>query len=322
MKNGQPLSIHCWVVSLVHLFAYTSTYYLLERVQIPRYFQIGKYGLFALSLLVSTLVIICIWYLAMVRLSRYIPLHPTTLPHSTGMYTLEVIQMFVPGMILLAWESYNAQQDEEQRLHEIEKESLSNELKFLKAKLNPEFLFNTLDNLKTFVKTKSPDAPDVILRLSEVLDYVLYKSQKPKISLQEEVKVIKEYLALEKLRLGNKLNVNVDVSGDMTVGIVPLVLLSMIEHTVKESVVNQLSAKKASITIASQNNEVKCVVQYPKAENIVVQFPDFQSFIRQISLSYPNQHVFKQVESDDHISISTTLMLSELALVENENILV
>jgi two-component system LytT family sensor kinase len=164
----------------------------------------------------------------LIVISLYYKVPAFTVPESYGAYILEAVQMFVPGMILLAWESYDDAQREEQRLYILEKERISTELNYIKYKVNPQFIFNTLKNLKKFVDKKSDKTPDMILRLSEVLDYVLYRSQQSKVNLSEEVAVINDFLALEKLRLGDKLDVSIRTEGSLSFAIAPLTILSLI----------------------------------------------------------------------------------------------
>ena len=73
-------------------------------------------------------------------------------------------------MAILAWNSHEARRTELARMQLLEKEKMANELKFLKAQINPHFLFNTLNNLYSYVVNQSPKAPDMIMQLSGILD--------------------------------------------------------------------------------------------------------------------------------------------------------
>ncbi|MEE9371683.1 MAG: histidine kinase [Saprospiraceae bacterium] len=309
MKHGYNIIADSWVEGFVHLWAYVSTYYLLTCIQIPILFDKGKWFLFALSLISSTIVILVIWYYTMILISSLINVHPTTIPQSSGMYFLEGIQMFVPGFILLTSESYESSQAEKTRLHTLEKDNLLNELNYLKAQLNPQFLFNTLNNLKTYVNEKSPKAPEMILRLSEVLDYVLYRSQKDVIRLQEEINVIKAYLELEKLRIGERLNITFNNRGDMSVMISPLILLSIIENTFKEYFINRYEKTDIEIGICSDDEKIECLVTICYPDPTVSHIDGLAEIGRKLSLSYPNRHVLLQKKGENTFSTSLTLQL-------------
>ena len=87
------------------------------------------------------------------------------------------------------------------------KEKLETELKFLRNQTNPHFLMNTLNNIYALARRKSDEAPEAILKLSDLLQFILYKSTSPFISLAEEVEIIEHYLKLEQLRYTERLNI-------------------------------------------------------------------------------------------------------------------
>ena len=307
MKSFGYWDINDWMVNIIHLSAYVAIYYTLTAWQIPRLFDRGRVVLFCLSLVLSTIAIVFVWYCGMLALSNFFDIPDTTLPNTYGGYILEGVQMFVPGMILLAWESYEAQQEEEERLHRMEKESISNEINYLKAQLNPQFLFNTLHTLKEFVDEKSPKAPEMILKLSEVLDYVLYKSQKDTVTVQEEADVIRHYMDLEKLRCGDGLNINLSTIGNLSSTIAPLTLFSIVENTMQGSTINRDVPMNVDISIRVINEEVDCIVHIPKLDHDVLNSNGLTEIKRQLALTYPDRHLLSQ-ESDAY-SITTSLTL-------------
>jgi len=134
-------------------------------------------------------------------------------------YLTQTVQFYSPAMALLAWESHHERKAEQERIHQLEKEKLNTELKFLKAQLNPHFLFNTLNNLYSFVVTGSPKAPEMILGLSGILDYVLYRSQQASVPLAEEITAIENFINLEKIRYGDRLEINYQTAGNKSVPI-------------------------------------------------------------------------------------------------------
>lgn len=220
---------------------------------------------------------------------------------------LEAVQMYVPGIILLAWESFDQAEREEERLHLLEKEKIATELNYLKAKVNPQFIFNTLNNLKTFVDEQSEKAPDMILRLSEVLDYVLYRSQQDVLKLKDEIDVIAGFIALEKLRLGERLNIVLNATGDVSVDIAPLTLLSVVESSLKENILNQSGRLDVAIQIEATNEEVKCVINVQKERPSARNHNGLDEIRRQLALTYPERHNLSQ--SEEETSIITLLSL-------------
>ncbi len=88
----------------------------------------------------------------------------------------------------------------------LEKEKLEAELNFLKAQIHPHFLFNTFNNLYALTLIKSDKAPDIVIKLSELLDYMLYNSNEKEVKLQKEINQLKGYIDLGKIRYGERLN--------------------------------------------------------------------------------------------------------------------
>ncbi len=111
------------------------------------------------------------------------------------------------------------------------------ELNYLKAQTNPHFLFNTLHNIYSLAREKSAVAPESILKLSEILRYMLYETGNSRIAIEKEIKILSDYIALEKLRYDETLQVHFqqDIE-DMQQGIPPLLLMPLVENAFKHGV--------------------------------------------------------------------------------------
>lgn len=117
---------------------------------------------------------------------------------------------------------------------ELEKVNLETELAFLKSQIQPHFFFNTLNNLYSLTLDKSNKAPYTVLKLSELMSYVIYDAKQKKVPLVKEIKHIQNYLDLEMLRYGERLNVDLEISGDIEGKFVPpVLLLPFIENSFK-----------------------------------------------------------------------------------------
>jgi len=111
---------------------------------------------------------------------------------------------------------------------------LKTELKYLKSQIQPHFFFNTLNNLYYLTIEKSEKAPDVVLKLSEIMQYVLYDVKEPEIGLLSEINYIQSYLELERLRHGDKITSEIEIKGNIDdISIPPLLLLPFIENCFK-----------------------------------------------------------------------------------------
>ena len=123
---------------------------------------------------------------------------------------------------------------ERKRTEQLQKIQLRTELNFLKTQIQPHFFFNTLNNLYALSIEKSDKAPEMILKLSEIMQYVLYDAKEPKIRLLKEINYIHNYLELEELRFGHSVKYNLDIVGNIDdVFVPPLLFLPFIENCFK-----------------------------------------------------------------------------------------
>lgn len=124
-----------------------------------------------------------------------------------------------------------------EREKNIIREKLETELKFLRNQTNPHFLMNTLNNIYALARRKSDETPEVVMKLSEMLRYILYEAGEKKISLLDEVKVLEDYLELEKMRYSERLQVSFEKEiEDDGYEITPLLLLPFVENAFKHGI--------------------------------------------------------------------------------------
>ena len=117
------------------------------------------------------------------------------------------------------------------------KDKLETELKFLKNQINPHFLFNTLNNIYALARKKSDKTPEVVVRLSKLLRFMLYESAKNTIPIMEEIRILEDYIQLEKIRHGNRFDVCIQKEiDDYDQMIAPLILLPFIENAFKHGI--------------------------------------------------------------------------------------
>ncbi len=134
------------------------------------------------------------------------------------------------GTIALVKDLYRRDKLAKQR--EIQK--TETELRLLKNQLNPHFLFNSLNSIYSLVRNKSAEAPEAVITLSELMRYMLYEAKEEKVSLSKEVNYIKNYIALQRLRLSNSEHVTLVIKGNYEKRkIYPLLLISFIENAFK-----------------------------------------------------------------------------------------
>ena len=151
--------------------------------------------------------------------------------------SISIFVFLMIGAISTAIKIMQQWQMTEQRAIRAEADKASAELSFLKAQINPHFLFNTLNNIYTLAVMKDDNAPDSILKLSNIMRYVTDDAMADFVTLQSEIDCIHDYIELQRLRLGEKTNVSLDISGDIeNKKIPPLILMTFIENVFKYGV--------------------------------------------------------------------------------------
>lgn len=292
--NDDPYRI--MLVNLLHVILYALAYYLLRYIQMPYLYDKNKIILFLASLMVSSVGLYGLWRLGLVSLEGIRGIRSDTHYIPMADFLIMAIRFYSPAMVLLVLESHFEGKKERERMRRLEKEKMANELKFLKAQINPHFLFNTLNNLYSYVLTESPKAPDMILRLSGILDYVLYKSQKKTVPLSEEVQTIDHFIGLEKIRYGDRLAVDYKVKGDQSVPISPLLLLSLVENAFKHGASGDIDNPKINILIFENNKTIQFEGWNTKSQykgelnDAYKKGIGLSNIKRQLDLVYPNQH--------------------------------
>ncbi len=184
---------------------------------------------------------------------------------------------------------------------------LQTELKYLKSQIQPHFFFNTLNNLYALIIEKSEKASDVVLKLSEIMQYVLYDVQEPKIGLLNEINYIHSYLELEELRHGNKITSKIEIKGDIDeITIPPLLLLPFIENCFKHGFKNN---DDITLNISFENSKDEQLIF--KAKNnfnlhnkiIKKQGIGIENIRRRLELLYKSKYSLETKIIDDTYSV-------------------
>ncbi|HKR03706.1 MAG TPA: histidine kinase [Bacteroidia bacterium] len=144
-------------------------------------------------------------------------------------------------------------------------EKLQSEMLHLKAQINPHFLFNSLNSIYSLTRSRSDVAPETVMRLSKILRYMLYETEKKTSSIEDELKIIDDYMELQKLRFGNSIKVNFTKSIDNNSSqVAPLLLLPLIENAFKHGSSN--GASQIDFRIELMKNNLVVQVKNPVGE--------------------------------------------------------
>jgi len=154
---------------------------------------------------------------------------------------------------------------ERERINLLKQEKLKAELNYLKGQIHPHFLFNTLNNLYSLALDKHNKTAESILKLSSLLNHMLYESDKEFIEIDKEIGIIKDYINLEKLRHKDDLVISFDVKGK-TEGIIisPLLFLPFIENAFKHGISQKRKNNWIVILLEIKGDELKFEVENSK----------------------------------------------------------
>jgi LytS/YehU family sensor histidine kinase len=191
------------------------------------------------------------------------------------------------------------------------------ELKLLKAQVHPHFLFNTLNNLYGLTLEKSDEAPKLVLQLSEILDYILYRCDEKLVSLDEELANLKNYIEIEKIRYSGKLKLSTGFPEETgTLKIAPLLLLPFVENAFKHGVSH--SPGVAFIAIKIKIVETNLFFKIENSKNPAIQKDGSHSngvglknVRKRLDLIYPGKNMLKIDETEETFSVNLTLQLEE-----------
>lgn len=207
---------------------------------------------------------------------------------------------FLYGLVLIYTASISISlmqkwKNDEKRRSEIEKENIFTELSFLKQQINPHFLFNALNNVYSLTLKSSKPASEAILKLSSILRYMLYETENKLVKLKNELDIIKNYIALQKLRLTKSVLVKFEIEGNAgSLTIVPLLLLPIIENAFKYGADN-VNDSFIRIHISIYKNQIELLVknkvvdkQLGKKDKTGIGLKNIK---RRLDLLYPGNYV-------------------------------
>lgn len=209
------------------LAAYFNSYYLVNRFLYTR--QIGFYlTTLALSIVaVSFPISIIVHHLVNNNDIKNIV-------WSWNFFLITVLTVLFTVVLIMVLKLLKNWYEEEQTRKHLIQLNLETELKFLKTQINPHFLFNSLNNLYALTLKKSDDAPEVVLKLSNILRYVLYETGEGKVPLEKEIQYIRDYIELEQIRLGSRVDIRFDTSGNLSSQMIePMLFLTFVENSFK-----------------------------------------------------------------------------------------
>jgi sensor histidine kinase YesM len=214
-------------------------------------------------------------------------------------------------MIKLIKRWWLKQKQTEQLFHEKTKA----ELQLLKAQVHPHFLFNTLNNIYYFSLSGSPKAPEMINKLSGLLHYILNECNQPLIPLQKEINMVRDYMALEKIRYG-EMNMTIEIQEEGSEKLIaPLLLIPFVENSFKHGTSKMLAHPWLKLQMTIENNMLHFSVANSRPPEAETQLKKgnigLKNVKKRLELLYPGTHELNIVSKPESFFVYLKVPLQE-----------
>jgi two-component system LytT family sensor kinase len=265
-----PISVGTFVTTAIMVATQAAFFCINTYILIPRLLFIRKYGWYALSLIL--LLLTCPLVFQSLQYLYGLLADPVRMKKmhffTYGNWIVEIIIcVYAIGLatgVKFAKDTLINQHIQKER----EKHYLETELKFLRAQIQPHFFFNTLNNIYSLTLKKSDRAPDIILKLSDLMSYMLYESTAPLVPLTKEIDYLRNYLDVEQLRFGQRLTIDFSIQGaTMGVQIPPMILILFLENSFKHGVKHNISDILLTIRLRVEPDHLFFHVENPITED-------------------------------------------------------
>jgi LytS/YehU family sensor histidine kinase len=192
------------------------------------------------------------------------------------------------------------------------------ELKLLKMQIHPHFLFNSLNTIYGFALKKGDEAPEMILKLSNLLDYILYQIEKPTVFLENEINHLEDYISLEKLRFHDTLEVNLIKGDDISeMYIAPMLLIPFVENSFKHGAI--IDGCLAIMIGVKRNSEML----FFEVENSVLEKTNdstgigLENIKKRLEMLYPNAYTLEINRTDKLFKVQLAININGLKTHKN-----
>ncbi|MEI7498911.1 MAG: histidine kinase [Bacteroidota bacterium] len=279
---------------------------------IPSFFNKRKFLLFFVLELANILLFILLNYYVTCFFEG--GSHPNFLAEFIAEFILILLFLIVSTLLKFMRDSITLQ-DVELRMKEVERQKIEAELRALKAQVNPHFFFNTLNSLYSLSLDKSDKAPELILKLSDLMRYVIYESKDDLVPIGKQLEFLQSYVYLERLRTDETLQVNFEVKGaNFNHKVAPLLYIAFIENAFKHG---SRAKKDHPFIHIVFNLEHEDRVEFT-IENMVERFPEQKSsggfglanVKKLLELLYPDKHDLKITESAKLYHVGLTILVA------------
>jgi LytS/YehU family sensor histidine kinase len=204
---------------------------------------------------------------------------------------------------------------------QVAREKANAELQLLKSQIHPHFLFNTLNNIYFFTLTASQKAPEILTKLTDLLRYIINECNQQLVPLTKELKMIEDYMGLERIRYGDHLKMEIDIRGyEADKKIPPLLLIPLVENSFKHGASKMLEHPWVNLSISIEGQWLFFLLSNSRPDVIdLSQHPvhiGLNNVKKRLQLLYPDAHELDIAETSRSFEVFMKIRLEDALLVE------
>ena len=309
-----------WFSTLLSIISIIASYVFVYNL-LPNYLLKKKYKEFLLYTIYAGIFITCgVFMTVAFGFVFYFNLEFQNMPALTKsssviLVCVLLIVVIASGIKILThnYKSLEKNKTLENKILQAQLQIKEQELKFLKMQIHPHFLFNSLNTIYGFALKKKDEAPEMILKLSNLLDYILYQVDKPKVSLQEEINHLEDYISLEEMRFHDTLqvsfkkeNINTDVQ------IAPMLFIPFLENSFKHGKIVD-DKLEIRINLLVENNMLNFeITNTSEKEENQRKGIGLENIKKRLEMLYPEAHQLKVNEVENQFKIQLQIKIDGL----------
>lgn len=306
-----------FLMPITILISYFLIYYL-----IPKYLLVKKYKEFILycvyTFILSVYLILLSIFYGLIFSEGYkevgtVPLSKTLPLIILGVYFV-VLMVVSFSLVVHNYKSAVSNENLKNKILQTQLQIKDQELRFLKMQIHPHFLFNSLNTIYGFALKKKDEAPEMILKLSNLLDYILYQIEKPQVFLKDEIDHLTDYISLEKMRFHDTLKVTTRIeSFNNNLQIAPMLLIPFVENAFKHGDIIQGNLK-VNVHIKTENNTLFFKIENTSIkENKSEKGIGLENIVKRLNMLYANLYTLETNQTADYFKVFLSIKnLNEL----------
>jgi len=305
------LSFSLFLMPITIATTYVSIYKLIPNYLITKhYVQFVTYTIY--TLIISAYLIVISIFFGLIYLSnfKYNDMAPISRSLLLVMIAVYLVTVVASAFKLLKLNVLHAERTTklETKILETQLKLKEQELNYLKMQIHPHFLFNTLNTMYGFALKKADETPEIILKLSNLLDYLLYQINKPQVQLKDEINHIKDYIDLEQIRFHDTLKCNFKVELDNeAIEVAPILFIPFVENSFKHGAIKN-GFLNLDISIVNVDSSIHFNIKNTntKPEELTHGI-GLDNIKKRLELLYKDQYLLEIKNQDDTFEVNLTL---------------